>query len=86
MAEPENKKRRPNFSNEELHALIAAVAEKKNILLAKFDMKVSSKTKNTSWDFVANQVNMVSRVHRDLAEVRKKFFDFRAIVKKKAAS
>ena len=65
MAEPENKKRRPNFSNEELHASIAAVAEKKNILLAKFDMKVSSRIKNTSWDFVANQVNMVSRVHRD---------------------
>ena len=32
MAEPPQKKRRPNFTDEELHALIAAVISRKQVL------------------------------------------------------
>ena len=46
MAEMKSKKRRLNFTDEELHVLIAAVKQRKKILLAKFDNKVTAKTKN----------------------------------------
>ena len=82
MAEPPQKKRLPNFTDEELHALIAAVICRKEILFSKFDSKITAQTKNPAWEFVAQQVNVVSRVHRDLGEIRKKFSDYRAVVKK----
>ena len=71
MAEANVKKRRPNFSDEELHALIAAVQERKTSLLAKFDMNVTAKTKNSEWEAVAREVKLVGRIHRDFAKVEK---------------
>ena len=85
MAEVQSKKRRPNFNDEELHAMIAAVQQRKTILLAKFDNNVTAKTKNSAWEAV-REVNLVSRVHHDFAEVKKKFSNFRGIVKIKAAN
>ena len=40
MAEPPQKKRRPNFTDEELHALIAAVISRKKVLFSKFGGKI----------------------------------------------
>ena len=40
MAGPPQKKRRPNFTNEELHALIAAVISRKYVLFSKFGVKI----------------------------------------------
>ena len=40
MAEPPQKKRRPNFTDEELHALIDAVISGKESLFSKFIEKI----------------------------------------------
>ena len=66
--------------------MIAAVQQRKTIRLVKFDNNVTAKTKSSEWDAVVREVNLVSRVHHDFAEVKKKFSDFRGIVKKKAAN
>ena len=60
MAEVQSKKRRPNFSDEELHAMIAAVQQRKTILLAKFDNNVTAKTKNLECEAVVREVNLVA--------------------------
>ena len=80
------KKRRPNFADEEVFAMWSAVQLHKSVILGKLDSRVTSKAKSCAWIEVTRQVNMVGRVMRDVAEVRKRFSDFRAIVKKKAAS
>lgn len=80
------KRRRPNFDEAEIIALFKAVKANRSILAGKFDRLVTNKTKNIAWESVARHVNLVSNVHRDSAEVRKKFSDYRAIVKKKVVN
>ncbi|XP_018009578.1 uncharacterized protein LOC108667106 [Hyalella azteca] len=80
------KRRRPNFSDEEVMALITAVSKRKNILLGKFDKTITAKAKLLQWQAVIDSVNCVSTVKRDVAEVRKKFYDLRTQVKKKATT
>ena len=86
MSVSDGKKRRPNFTNEVLFTMIEAVKEAKEVLTNKFDSKITSKSKNIAWEGVTRQVNIASRVHRETAEVRKKYSDFKALVKNKAAS
>ena len=40
MTEPPQKKRRPNFTDKELHALIAALISRKEVLFSKFGWKI----------------------------------------------
>ncbi|ROT80166.1 hypothetical protein C7M84_001110 [Penaeus vannamei] len=84
MEGPSQKKRRPNFSDEEM-ALIEAVAKRKNVVLGKLDNRITGQVKNNAWECVTREVNLVARVPRTVAEVRWKFTDLRAAVKKKAA-
>ena len=72
MAEVQSKERCPNFNDEELHAMIAAVQQRKTILFAKFDNNVTAKTKNSAWEAGVREVNLISRIHHDFAEERKK--------------
>ena len=39
----------PNFTEEELLALIAAISERKDTLMSKFDSQISAKTKSIAW-------------------------------------
>jgi len=43
------KKRRPNFNEDELLALINAVNSNRNVLLGKFDKNVTAKAKTLAW-------------------------------------
>ena len=79
-------KRRPNFSDEEIFAILFGVSDRKRLLLGKLDNTNTAKLKMRGWDEVATAVNTVSSVQRGSLEVRKKFYDLRTIVKKKAAS
>ncbi|XP_047468591.1 nuclear apoptosis-inducing factor 1-like isoform X2 [Penaeus chinensis] len=85
MEGPTQKKRRPNFSDEEMLALIEGVATKKNVVLGKLDNRITAQVKSNAWDSVTKEVNLVARVPRNVNEVRRKFTDLRAAVKKKAA-
>ena len=66
-------------------AIVTAVFERKQILLGKFDENITAKVKLMQWQAVTDSVNCVSMVKRDVAEVRKKFFDLRTHLKKKVA-
>ena len=82
----QQKRRRPNFSDDEVMAIITAVTERQDILLGKLTKEITAKVKLLQWQAVTDCVNCVSTVKRDAAEVRKKFTDLRTQVKKKAAA
>lgn len=88
--EDKKKRRRPNFSEQELHAMVIAVSEKQDILSGKFYHDHAANTTTTSksavWQYVADAVNKLSRVQRDANEVRTKYKHFKSEVKKKRAS
>lgn len=89
MEDQPKKKRRPNFSDGELLALVSAVSENQDILFGKFHLDNSSQArclKTTAWQNVTDAVNSVSDVHRSAIEVRKKYKYFKSDVKRKAAT
>ncbi|XP_042221779.1 nuclear apoptosis-inducing factor 1-like isoform X2 [Homarus americanus] len=86
MEGPPAKKRRPNFSEAEVYALVTEVAKRKEMILGKLDStRCTLQLKNHAWGEVLNAVNAVGRVTRNVTEIRRKFSDLRVSVKKKAA-
>lgn len=80
------KRRRPNFSDEEVFVMIEEVAQQKNILIERTEpTTLNILSKKNAWEEVRKAVNAVSHTNRSLEEVRKKFSDFRSFVKKKCA-
>ena len=79
-------KRCPNFSDGELFAMVSMVSDNKILLLGKLDNVNTARRKAMGWNLVYYAVNNVSVTRRSRQEVRKKFTEFRANVKKKAAS
>lgn len=80
--------RRPNFSEVELLAMVTSVAEKQKILFGKFTFDSAAtavKMKASAWQYVTDAVNAVSRVQRDVSDVKTKFKHFKSEVKKKRA-
>ena len=86
VEDPTKPKRRPNFSDGELFAMVSMVSDNKVLLLGKLDNVNTARRKAMGWDLVCDAVNNVSATRRSTQEVRKKFTEFRANVKKKAAS
>ena len=87
MAATAIKVRRPNFSDAEMLAMVAAVKERAIVILGKLDTQagVTAAKKLRAWEEVAAAVNAVARVPRITEEVRRKFKDMRSHVKSKAA-
>lgn len=80
------KKRRCNFSEVETSTLIESVTKRRKIVLGKLDStNVTAKLKQHAWEEIKNEVDTVSRVKRTCDELRKKFRDFKTLVKKKAS-
>lgn len=80
------KRRRPNFCDEEIFAMLSVVRDNKILLLGKLDNINTAKRKSRGWEHVTAAVNDVSSYKRDAFEIRKKFSDLRALVKKKVTS
>ncbi|KAG0727455.1 Myb/SANT-like DNA-binding domain-containing protein 4 [Chionoecetes opilio] len=78
--------RRPNFTEEELFVLIKEVGARKDIIVSKLGGRVTAECKKYAWDCIASAVNAVGNVVREREEVRKKYVDFRSLVKKRAAA
>ena len=75
--------RRANFSEDETLAMVNAVIPRKRILLGRLDAIFNAAMKKNAWLEVVAEVNLVSRVTRNVEEIRKKFTDFKSAVKKK---
>lgn len=87
MAEPPKKLvRRPKFSDAEQYRIVQSVEERATIILGKLDSQLTAAMKNTAWEEVMQEVNVVARVKRTTEEVRRKFRDMRSLVKIKAAA
>ncbi|KAK8398891.1 hypothetical protein O3P69_004173 [Scylla paramamosain] len=81
--EPLCKKRRPNFSKEELLTLISAVRERWDVIAAPVTPHLTGSMKEEAWKAVTAEVNIVSHFVRNITEIRSKFADFKSITKKK---
>lgn len=78
-------KRLPNFSDEEIIALIEGVKCKRTVILGKLDNTNTIRDKNRAWASVQECINNVSQCSRSIDELKKKFTDLKSSVKKKAA-
>ncbi|XP_050707732.1 myb-related transcription factor, partner of profilin-like [Eriocheir sinensis] len=77
------KRRRPNFSNEEILALITGVRQRWETITGPLSSCVTAAAKQRAWEAVVEEVNAVSGVGRSVEEVRMKFSDFKRHTKKK---
>ncbi|KAK3884436.1 hypothetical protein Pcinc_011273 [Petrolisthes cinctipes] len=78
----------PNFTNAELLAMDTSITEKQNIIFGKFYFDSAStavRMKAAAWQHVTDAVNAVSRVQREVADIKLKFKHFKSEVKKKRA-
>ncbi|KAK3876629.1 hypothetical protein Pcinc_018602 [Petrolisthes cinctipes] len=82
---PAKKRRAANFSEEELMLLIEEVAERKAVLLGPLTSVVTNKGKEFAWKTVAEAINSVGVVQRNVSDIKKKWFKVKSEVKCKAA-
>ncbi|KAK3895148.1 hypothetical protein Pcinc_001114 [Petrolisthes cinctipes] len=82
---PAKKRRAANFSEEELMILIEEVAERKAVLLGPLTSVVTNKGKELAWKAVAEVINSVGVVQRNVSDIKKKWFKVKSEVKCKAA-
>ncbi|KAK3890900.1 hypothetical protein Pcinc_005199 [Petrolisthes cinctipes] len=82
---PAKKRRAANFSEEELMLLIEEVAERKAVLLGPLTSVVINKGKELAWKAVAEVINSVGVVQRNVSDIKKKWFKVKSEVKCKAA-
>ncbi|KAK3889672.1 hypothetical protein Pcinc_006238 [Petrolisthes cinctipes] len=82
---PAKKRRAANFSEEELMLLIEEVAERKAVLLGPLTSVVTNKGKELAWKAVAEAINSVGVVQRNVSDIKKKWFKVKSEVKCKAA-
>ncbi|XP_042889852.1 myb/SANT-like DNA-binding domain-containing protein 4 [Penaeus japonicus] len=78
-----SKKRRPNFSSDEVLALIATVQQHQDILEGPLTATVSYETKVKTWEAVTAAVNATGKTLRSPEEVKLKYIDFKSNTKKK---
>ncbi|KAK3895906.1 hypothetical protein Pcinc_000406 [Petrolisthes cinctipes] len=82
---PAKKRRAANFSEEELMLLIEEVAERKAVLLGPLTSVMTNKGKELAWKAVAEAINSVGVVQRNVSDIKKKWFKVKSEVKCKAA-
>lgn len=76
------KRRRPNYSRDEVFALVTGVRKRWHIL-SSVSSTLTAADKQQAWEAVTKEVNGVSRVVRSVDEMRVKFFDFKSATKRK---
>ncbi|KAM4664379.1 nuclear apoptosis-inducing factor 1 [Discoglossus pictus] len=82
MATPA-KKRKMNFSEQEVEIIMEEMEKQKHILINHFNAGVPLLTKSNAWHHILKRVNAISTCHRELAEVKKKWSDLKTEVRRK---
>ena len=80
--EARTRKRKPNFSQNEIAVLTEKVLENIDTLQAKLTNIVTNKKKKFQWDEIANAVNVVGHAMRSTQEVREKWKNLQSTAKK----
>ncbi|KAK4298816.1 hypothetical protein Pmani_028864 [Petrolisthes manimaculis] len=65
--------------------LLQEVDERRKVIMGALSPRITAKAKDNEWKAVTEAVNSISRVSREVLEIRKKFRTFKSEVKKKAA-
>jgi hypothetical protein len=81
----ESRKRRPNFSTNELEVLAREVSESKSLLFSIFSDIITNEKKTKKWVQITAKINSVSSCERSCTEVRKKWSDWSSAIKSKGA-
>ncbi|XP_077334902.1 nuclear apoptosis-inducing factor 1 [Lithobates pipiens] len=82
MATPA-KKRKTNFSEQEVDIIMEEMEKQKHILINHYNAGVPLMTKSNTWYDILKRVNAISTCHRELAEVKKKWSDLKTEVRRK---
>ncbi|KAM8934264.1 nuclear apoptosis-inducing factor 1 [Pelodytes ibericus] len=82
MATPA-KKRKMNFSEQEVEIIMEEMEKQKHILINHFNAGVPLLTKSNAWHDILKRVNAISTCQRELAEVKKKWSDLKTDVRRK---
>lgn len=67
------KKRKKNFTMDELRVLREKYADHKDVLISKFNTTVTNKKKKEAWEEITKSVNSLGHEKRDVADVKKKW-------------
>jgi hypothetical protein len=73
-------KRQPNFSAEELEAMVTGVETNSKLLFGKFGGVVTSAAKEKCWISVAEMVTAVGGVKRTAGDMKKKWCQMKRLV------
>ena len=84
MAAPA-KKRRPNFTQDELLCLVSSVQSRWSTINGILSSSLTAAMKQRAWEAVTADVNAVSDCVRSVEEVKNKFTDFKCHTKKRMA-
>lgn len=79
-------KKKKNFTEDELEALLAEVETRKNILFGTLSSGITSKRKRNEWESVCQAVNAMGSETRTQAEIKKKWSDIKLDVKRRMAA
>ena len=85
MAKQGDKKRKANFSTNELKVLVEEMEVHYEFLSAKFCDSVTNARKDEIWRTIATKVNSVAAASRTVADIRKKWDDIKSRTKKRAS-
>ena len=85
MADVEGKKRakKPNFTKEEIGALVTAIGNRKKEIMGKFEGGLGKVRQMNAWVAVQREVKETSQNDRSVEELKKKWSDLRIESKKK---
>ncbi|XP_062620827.1 nuclear apoptosis-inducing factor 1-like [Saccostrea cucullata] len=77
----ESKKRKPNWTDDEMKILTSCVIENKDVLFAQLSASVTNEKKKAVWEDITKQINSSSALcKRETEEIKKKWKDARSII------
>lgn len=84
----EPKKRKPNFTKEEMNVLLEEVEGSKDVLFSRLTNVLTNKKKQDRWSLIVNKINAVApnATSRTLKEIKKKWEDAKAASKETSSS
>ena len=72
------RKRKPNFTDEELVILLNEVARDKMTIMSRFQTSVTHKQKKEVWRRISESVNVCGVAYRTIDDVKKKWKDLKS--------
>ncbi|XP_063887769.1 myb/SANT-like DNA-binding domain-containing protein 4 isoform X1 [Scylla paramamosain] len=86
LAEPQKKKRKPNWSQEETLLLVNVIMEKKLIINGRFKPSLSHKDKREAWQSITDAINGTNPLTKRTVEVETKWFSVLSKSRKKISA